>query len=373
VRLRLGVVVTLALMWASGAQARLEVRVLAHVPPPGYPANAMVARDGTIYAGTFKSFSAASDNGPSKVFAFSPGGQLLRSYTVTGQTPGVAHGVQAAAFDRYGILYLLDQAPPRVIKLDPRTGRQTTWATFRSVPACSGDMPNGACTLGSGGNPPEPDFAAWGPDGSLYVTDYMQSLIWRVRPGGGRAAVWLTDTRFSAPIVGPAGIQLLGDGRTLMLSTGGGGSDVTTGKLYTIAIDNDGRPGPLHQIWQSGPVEAPDGFGIAKSGDVYVALVSPTANAVVEVSPSGHEIARVPVNPLSNMLMPVPFDAPGSVTFDGDNVIVANQAAIDNDTANMALLEIAVGEPGLPLSLPPRCGSGRCRSRQLDRQRRANH
>lgn len=348
-----GLACLLALGLAASAQARLEVRVLAHVPPPGYPASALVAADGTIYTGTFKSFSASSDNGPSKVFAFAANGTLQRTYVIRGQTPGAAHGVQVATRDRSGALYLLDQDPARVIRLDPRTGAQSTWATFASLPACSAGAPAGACSDGSGGNPPEPDFAAWGPDGALYVTDYMQSLIWRIPPGGGPARVWLTDPRLDGMVVGPAGIELLGDGHTLMVSSGGGGTDPSTGKLYTVAIGPNGKPGPLHQIWESAPFEAPDGFAVARSGNIYIALVGPAANAVVEISPQGQQIARVPANAAANDAMPVPFDAPGSVTFDGDNVIVANQSAIQNVPAHWALLEIAVGEAGLPISLPP--------------------
>jgi sugar lactone lactonase YvrE len=322
----------------AAAQARLEVRVLAHVPPPGYPANTLVAADGTIYAGTFKSLTASSDNGPSKVFAFAPDGRLLRSYTVSGQTPGAPHGVQVAATDRSGRLYLLDQDPARVLILDPRTGAQRTWATFDHL---------------AGANAPEPDFATWGPDGSLYVTDYSQYVIWRIPPAGGRASVWLASPLFNGVIVGPAGIELLPDGHTLMLSTGAGGTNTTTGKLYTIPIAADGRPGPLHQLWESGPFEAPDGFAVARSGNIYLALVGPLANAVVEVSPQGRTIARVPANAIANSMQPMPFDAPGSVTFDGNDVIVGNQSSIMGDQSHMALLAIAVGEPGLPQSLPP--------------------
>jgi SMP-30/Gluconolactonase/LRE-like region len=340
------------LMLAAGAQARLEVRVFARVPSPGYPANALVAPDGTVYAGTFKSFTDPSDTGASKVFAFTPGGQIERTYTITGQAPDTPHGVQVAATDRAGMLYLLDQAPARVIKLNPRTGAQSTWATFASVPACTG-APNGDCTGGSAGNPPEPDFATWGPDGSLYVTDYNQSLIWRVPPGGGKATVWFTTSLLNGVIVGPAGIELMPDGHTLMFDSGGGGSDVSTGKLYTLPIEANGQPGAPHQLWESAAAQAPDGFAIARSGDVYVALVGPTGNGVVELSPQGDEIAEVPENPVANMALPIPFDAPGSVTFDGDQVLVANQSSLQNDTANMALLEINVGEPGLPQSLPP--------------------
>jgi hypothetical protein len=325
---------TLALPAVAGA--RLEVSVLARMPG-AVPSDALVAADGTIYAGTFKPFLGGSDNGPSKVFAYARDGRLERTYTVSGQTPGAAHGVQVAATDREGLLYLLDQEPARIVRLDPKTGAQSTWATFSSV----------------GGGAPEPDFAAWGPDGSLYVTDFAQFVVWRVPPGGGAAKVWLSDPRLNGIIVGPAGIELMPDGHTLMVSTGGGGADPTTGKLYTLPIEPDGRPGPLHQVWESAPLEAPDGFAIAQSGNVYLALVGPLANAVVELSPQYQEIARVPANPLANQAMPVPMDAPGSVTFDGDHVIVANASSIVGNNAHMALLDIAVGEQGLPLALPP--------------------
>src|SRR5215212_9382796 len=77
----------------AGARERFDVKVLAHVPPPGYPALALVAPDRTIYAGTFTNLN-GDDTGPSKVFAFGPDGHLNREYTITGQTPGQAHGVQ---------------------------------------------------------------------------------------------------------------------------------------------------------------------------------------------------------------------------------------------------------------------------------------
>jgi len=326
----------LLLALPAAAGARLEVSVLARMPG-AIPSDALVAADGTIYAGTFKPFLGGSDNGPSKVFAYARDGRLERTYAVSGQTPGASHGVQVAATDRDGLLYLLDQDPARIVRLDPTSGAQSTWATFASV----------------GGGAPEPDFAAWGPDGSLYVTDFAQFVIWRVPPGGGPAQVWLSDSRLNGIIVGPAGIELMPDGHTLMLSTGGGGTNPTTGKLYTLPIRADGSPGALHQVWESAPLEAPDGFAIAQSGDVYMALVGPLANAMIELSPRYEEIARVPANPLANQAMPVPMDAPGSVTFLGDHVIVANASSIVGDSAHMALLDVAVGEAGLPLAPPP--------------------
>jgi sugar lactone lactonase YvrE len=328
----------LTLMFAAGAEARLATRVFARVPAPGFPAAAIVGPGDLVYAGTFKSFSAPSDTGPSKVFAYSPAGRLVRTYTVTGQTPGVADAVQVSNVDRAGNLLLLDQDPARVVKLDPRTGRQSTWATFAAQP---------------GGNPPEPDFSAWGPDGSLYVTDYAQALVWRIPPAGGRAQVWLSDPRLNGVVVGPAGIELMADGHTLMLDTGGGGTDPSTGKLYTVPILAGNRPGDLRQLWESAPLEAPDGFAIARSGNVYISLVGPSGNAVEEISPGGAELARITAPASAGDGTTIPFDAPGSVAFDGNELLVANQASIVVNPAHWAILGIDAGEPGLPLSLPP--------------------
>jgi streptogramin lyase len=324
---------------APAALARsFPVQVFARMPAPGYPASAVLSRDGFIYAGSFKPLQGGSD-APSKVFAFGPGGAIARSYTITGQTPGQPHGVQVSVSDAQGDLYLLDQAPARVLVLDPATGSQRTWATFPQLP---------------GGNAPEPDFAAWGPDGSLYVTDYAQYVIWRIPPGGGQAKVWMSNPAFNGVIVGPAGIALMADRHTLMFDTGGEVGTGASGVLYTVPIEPNGSPGPLHTVWTSAAAEAPDGFAIARSGDIYVSLVGPLANAVVELSPSGQELARVPANAVSNAMMPIPFDAPGSVLFLGSRIIVGNQSAINQDTAHMALLEVGVGEPGLPIYVPPK-------------------
>jgi hypothetical protein len=174
---------------APGASARdkYDVKLLAKVPPPGQPALALVAPDRTIYVGTFTN-SSGNANGASKVFAYSPDGQLQRTFTIEGQDEGANNGVQVAAIDASGVLYLLDQHPARVVTLDPRTGAQSTYATFEDVPACPPPGVGNECSATLLDNPPEPDYAAWGTDRSLYVTDYTQGLLWRVPPGGGSSS-----------------------------------------------------------------------------------------------------------------------------------------------------------------------------------------
>jgi sugar lactone lactonase YvrE len=338
----------------AGARDRFDIRVLARVPAPGYPALSLVAPDRTIYVGTFTDL-AGDDTGPSKVFAFAPDGHLLREYTIQGQTPGTAHGVQTAAMDAKGRLYLLDQHPARTLTIDPKTGAQSTYATFRDVTPCLPGQ-TADCSATVSDNEPEPDYGAWGPDGSLYVTDYTQGLIWRVPPGGGKAEVWLTDPHLDGAEFGPAGIVLMPDRRTLMVSTSAGGmttgDDPTTGKLYTLPIQPDGKPGALEKLYESGPREAPDGFAIAASGNIYLALVGPGANQLVEIAPDGREIARVPGDATANSQMEVPFDSPSSVQFDGDRLIVTNDAFFSGDQSHFVLFDVFAGEPGEPVYVP---------------------
>jgi len=336
VRRALAIALVAAAFSAAAAHAerpRWDTRALAAVPPPGFPARAYVAPNGRIYEGTYDNPS--GDTVPSRVFEYLADGTLQRSWTIQGQDLSQAHGIQVATSDASGRLVLLDKAPARVIKLDPRTGAQTTYATFADLPALPDQTPMA-------------DYGAWGPDGSLYVTDYQQAVIWRVPPGGGAAQVWLADKKLDGGPFGTAGIALAADHRTLVISQGSeaglAAGNPTTGRIYTVAIGADGRPGELKQLWESGPAEAPDGLAISKSGRIYVALVSPVANQIVCVGADGREVDRSPAT----------FDAPSSAAFLGNSLIVADQSYVNGDPSHMQILDVAVGEPGLPELIPGR-------------------
>jgi sugar lactone lactonase YvrE len=354
--LAIAAAVVLLLAPAAGARNRFDTRIFARIGQPGYPADSLVGPDRTVYVGTFTNAS-GSDTGPSKVFAFAPSGKLKRTYVIKGQTPGSAHGVQVAAMDRNGVLYLLDQNPSRVLRLNPRTGKQTTYATFHDVLPCAPGVAPADCSATVMDNPPEPDYAAWGRDRSLYVTDYTQGLVWRVPVGGGAAHVWFTDPRLDGSLFGPAGIVMMPDRRTLMLSTSAGGAtspDATTGELYKLPILPNGRPGTLDEIWESGPKEAPDGFALAKSGNVYLALVGPDVNQLVVISPTGTELARFPGDTSGDNGTEIPFDEPSSVEFDGRRLLVTNNPYISGNADHFAVFDVYAGELGAPVYIPNR-------------------
>jgi sugar lactone lactonase YvrE len=285
---------------------------------------AYVGPNHRVYEGTYTNPS--GDTMPSRVLEYSGDGALLRSWTIRGQDLSGDHGVQVGTMDRKRRLMLLDKAPPRVIRLNRNSGRQTVYASF----------PDGAV----------PNYAAWGPDASLYVTDYEGATIWRVPPGGGKPEVWIKDAALDGGPFGLTGIRLAADRRTFvvaMQSQAGGGGVPTNGRIITIPIKADGKPGSIKQIWESGPAEGPDGFAIAKSGRIYISLL--VANALAVVNPDGSEQARTS-SPL--------FDNPSSVAFLGTRLMVANQSFIAGDATKQAILDVEAGERGLREYIPKR-------------------
>jgi sugar lactone lactonase YvrE len=368
----------------ADARARFDTRLFAIMPPPGYPALAYVAPNHRIYEGTYETPTGSTM--PSRVLEYSSGGYLQRSWTVRGEDLSQGHGVQVATSDARGDLILLEKNPARALVLNTRTGRQSTYASFPDLRTCPPVVYAGTpCSPAAQDLAPMPDYAAWGPDGSLYVTDYQQAVIWRVPPHGGASRVWLADPRLDGNMFGTAGIELAADRRTLLFTQAssaglgvlpgpiGGGppvSNPTTGKLYAVTIAPGGGPGPIRQLWESRTADAPDGLAIARSGDIYIALPGP-GNQLVEVNPAGHEIARFPATPGTGADgSPVPFDAPSSAMFLGTRLIVANQAYISGTSAHMAILDVEAGESGLTPLIPAGAGPGPGASRDASRSRR---
>jgi sugar lactone lactonase YvrE len=325
------------------------VQLLAKVPKPGYPALAYVHPNGRIYVGTY--VNPQGDGLRSIVREYLDDGTLLRSWTVPGQDLGGEHGVQVATSDAQGRLVLLDHTPARALKLDRRTGDFTQYSTFANLAPCSPGQTGPNCSPTSQDLAPAPNYGAWGPDGSLYVTDFQQGVVWRVPPGGGTAQVWLSDARLDGGMFGTTGILLGADRHTLFIGQGSSGSpgatllggfNSSTGKLYSVPIQANGSPGALKQIWESQPADLPDGFAIAASGRFYIPLAG-TSNQIAVVAPDGRELERS-----SNDI----YDTPSSARFLGTRLIVANQSYISGDANKQAVLDVETGEAGLPEFIP---------------------
>jgi sugar lactone lactonase YvrE len=350
--IRLGAAAMCAFAIATTAHAadrtKGDTKLFAPVPAPGSPAPVVIAPDGTIYTATLNAES-GDTAAPSKVFAFTPEGQLKREYEIKGQDLGQQHGITGMAMDAAGYLYLGSLAPAAVLRLDPRTGAQTTYATYRDVPTCSATVTSD-CQKSATDKKPWPDYIVLAPDGSLYETDSLQALIWKVPPGGGKGQVWITDDRLQSligsPGFGPSGMKLAPDNRTLYFTTvqgPAGDGDPTAGRIWTLPIEPDGKPGELKQFYVAQSADGPGGMGFANSGDLYVAMSG--SNAIAQIGPDGKEKARFP-DPVTNMTFTPPLDSPIDVAFRGTSLIVANSGFLSNSPSSFALLDVFVGETG---------------------------
>ncbi len=335
----------------AAERAPLDIELFARIGAPGQPEPVAIGPDGLVYVGT-NQLGHGDTGAPSRIFVFTAGGAPVRDYELRGQPLSEPHGIQGLVFDRDGLLYALDRsADPRIVVLDPATGEQRRYASFRDVPRCPDASP-GDCSQTKLDARAGPDYAAFAPNGDLYVTDVDQALIWKVPRGGGAAEVWLADERLES-LYGPNGIQFMADGRTLLFvntASNPAAGNPATGRLYTVPVLPDGRPGELVQVWESGPLDAPDGLAIARSGAVYVALAG--TNQVVVLSPELAEVARTPRDPAANEAEEVPLDGPGSLAFLGERLLVSNHSPIRGDPASWAVLDVFAGEPGLPLHYP---------------------
>ncbi len=353
-----GIIVAIAVFLVAcapaGAREPLDIEVFAKIGPPGQPEPVAIGPDGRVYVGTNQLGHGDAD-APSKIFAFNRRGTLVREYEIEGQPLDENHGIQGLVFDRDGLLYALDRsADPRVVLLDPATGKQRVYARFRDVPSC-GPTPGTAgeeCSDTRMDGPAGPDYATFSPGGDLYVTDIDQALIWKVPKGGGDAEIWLTDARLES-LYGPNGIQFMADGRTLLFvntASNPNAGNSLTGRLYTVPVQPDGSAGDLTEVWESLPLDAPDGLAIARSGNVYVCLAG--TSQVVLLSPEFTELARTPPDPASNQAEEVPLDGPGSMAFLGERLLVSNHSPIRGDPESWAILDVFAGEEGLPLHFP---------------------
>ncbi|GAW48545.1 MULTISPECIES: hypothetical protein [unclassified Nocardioides] len=326
-------------VWSPVSAAPREVgdtRVFSLVPSPGFPAYVHVHTNGRVYAGTYVDSGSTMR---SKVFEWGADGTLLRSWTVPGQDLDADHGVQVANQTRSGRLVLLETSTASVLTLDPDTG------TFRRVAR----FPDGAV----------PNYATWGPRGALFVTDYAEGVIWKVPHGESKPRRWFSSPALTGAVeFGTTGIRYRPGRGDLLISqqTVSDGSDApTNGALYRLPVRASGRPGPLATLWTSQPGDLPDGFGIGRSGHVYVALAG-LSNQLVELTASGEEVRRFGTALTGDNGSPVPFDTPCSATFLGKRVLVANQSAVAGDATHQAILDVYVGETGRAPYLPKDAG-----------------
>ena len=184
------------------------------------------------------------------------------------------------------------------------------------------------------------------------VTDYAQGVLWRVT-SSGRVSRFLTSPSLEGEAgFGTTGIAYRPDRHDLLITqqTVAGGPP-SVGYLYSLPVRH-GKPGRLRTLWTSQPTDLPDGFGIARSGRIYVANAGLT-NQLVQLSPTGEELDRFPDaagGGENGWRFPsTPRAAPPSTA---PRCSWRNQSAVQEDASHMAILRVHVGERGRTPYLP---------------------
>ena len=200
---------------------RWSTTVFSRVPSPGYPAYTFVHRNGRVYAA---SYVKPGSRQRSRVFEWTADGTLTRSWAVPGQVLGADHGVQVAQQTRDGRLVLLETSTRSVLTLDVRRGR------FHRIAR----LPRGAV----------PNYAAWGPRGQLFVTDYEQGVIWRVSRRG-KVARFLSSPALQGLGFGTTGIVYRPGRRDLLITQQTSRATLPgTGAMFRVPLRRDGRARP---------------------------------------------------------------------------------------------------------------------------------
>ncbi|KQU50495.1 hypothetical protein ASG84_25885 [Rhodococcus sp. Leaf278] len=93
-------------------------------------------------------------------------------------------------------------------------------------------------------------------------------------------------------------------------------------------------------------------MAIGTSGRIYLPISNPFINSIQVVDPNnGAMVAELPTL-VDRVTRSIPYSTPASVAFRGTSLIVSNHGLLAIDPRQWAILELGVGETGLPLHYP---------------------
>ena len=281
------------------------VSVFAPVPPPGAPEGIVVARDDRVVVAT------NSATGTPVVLRYTADGELEKTTTLAGVEPGFGVRGLASPDGSPDVVYAVTARPAAVLRVDLVTGTASTYAPVPDLPACVAVVLAGACEYSPVDNPPAPRAAAFGADGSLYVADAGQAVVWRVRPSGGQAELFHQAVEYLGTD-GLSGVAVDGAGR-LVLTVAAAPTQAQGGVVYRLA------DGMLAEVATVPAGERPIGVAVdSLSGRLLVALAG--AGRLLILDDTGAEVARFP-KPEDTAL-----DTPVGVALRGSEALVTEQA-----------------------------------------------
>jgi streptogramin lyase len=256
--------------------------------PGGAPGAVTTTPDGRVHAAT----GAPPDESKaaSQLLSFDASGALRDSVPVPGQPAERTMGVTALATAPDGTLLATDAATDRVLVYDPRLAKWSVRAELPDLPPCLLPVRTG-CQPGLLDTAPLPRGAVVDSDGTAFVADAGQGIVFRLPPGKAPEVFFS-----SAEVMGEnglAGLDLDGDGDLVAAVTQVAGplAPESAGTVITIERQEDGSAGAFAVLAAFQPGEHPVDVAVGASGNTYVAVRGEAALVVLD--PDGREQLRI--------------------------------------------------------------------------------
>jgi len=278
-----------ALAWDRGEVERFATLPRGDHNPEGITAD----RHGNIYVTTFDVTKSA---GPGRLLVFDREGELERAVDIAGSSNLL---LDLAFHPQTGALLVIDFGGKQVLKVNPRTGESSPFAT----------IPGGA----SAG----PNVLTFDKAGNVYISDSFQGVIWKTGPSGGPLVAWVTS-----PLLATTGVPPFGANGLAFNNKGDALFVANTGNDQIIKIPvAAGVPGAPTVFVNS--VNGADGLIIDKHDNLWICANQ--ADEIVVLDPSGRVIAkRGDFNGFSGRGAPRGLLFPASLVRVGDWIYVTN-------------------------------------------------
>lgn len=226
---------------------------------------------------------------PSTLLTWDRNGRTLARAAVPAQPADRSRGVSALATTLTGEVLATDASSARLLRYAPPTRTWSVVATVPDVGPCL--VPQLApCQPGLQDTAPLLRGLAVDRDGTAYVADAGQGVLWRLSPGGAGLESWYA----AADLLGDqglAGIDVDASGAVLITVTRLPGLMADgSGTLDRLRRNPDASAGARTTITRFAPGEDVVDVAVGSAG-VYVALRG--SSAVVTLTPDGSERLRV--------------------------------------------------------------------------------
>lgn len=305
------------------------ITLAARVGTPGHPAGLAYLPDGSYTVTTNNDSSAAV------VFTYGPNGQLKRRTAITGQPAGHKTGLVAAATSPSGQVVMLDASTNRILTASTE-GVVATRATVPDVAPCLLTLNVQPCEQGLQDQPVVLSAVTVDKQGTSYIADAGQGIIWRLRGTDTAPTLWYSSQDVATGD-GPAGLTFDRSGN-LLFTTGTSldTANPNNGSLYQLPLTSDGAAGTRTLLHPFASGERPGAVAVGASGTAYVIARGP--GAIVSIDRAGNETGRV--NPPGRG--PVALDTPAGLAITEGRLLVTNEAPFAPE--NWAVLAIAVND-----------------------------